>query len=277
VAVLAVSALIGAGLGWERWSPGRSLALDPGGGDVFGRRTSASTDRPPPPASPSPTPLATAPAPPPGTGGYEFIAIRPDVDAPVTYDPCRPIRYVINDADAPPDGDRMVAEALARVSDATGLVFQPVGPTDEAPSIDRESYQPGRYGEVWAPVVIGWTTPEAEPALAGEVAGQGGSAWLEIDNVLVDGQRVSRTAAFISGVIALDGPQIAQIAGQGPQGYAAARAVVMHEAGHLVGLQHVNDPSQLMNPSNSAGVTDFAVGDLRGLAQLGQGPCIPEL
>jgi hypothetical protein len=51
----------------------------------------------------------------------------------------------------------------------------------------------------------------------------------------------------------------------------------MHELGHLVGLGHVNDSRQLMHAANKSGVTEFAAGDLTGLAVLGNGPCVPEL
>ena len=50
-----------------------------------------------------------------------------------------------------------------------------------------------------------------------------------------------------------------------------------HELGHVVGLDHVEDPTRLMNPVGGDEVTDFATGDLLGLAQLGRGRCFPEI
>ena len=63
---------------------------------------------------------------------------------------------------------------------------------------------------------------------------------------------------------------------QWPEGSRYARAVVMHELAHVVGLDHVDDPTQLMNPEGTD-VTEFAAGDLAGLARLGGGQCVPEL
>lgn len=62
---------------------------------------------------------------------------------------------------------------------------------------------------------------------------------------------------------------------QRPNGDQLVRAVVPHELGHLVGLAHVNSPSQLMYPQAQLGVTDFGAGDLTGLAALGKGVCLP--
>jgi hypothetical protein len=44
-----------------------------------------------------------------------------------------------------------------------------------------------------------------------------------------------------------------------------------------VGLAHVDDATQLMYPEARRQVSDFADGDLTGLAPLGSGPCVPQL
>ncbi|HEY0889152.1 MAG TPA: matrixin family metalloprotease [Nocardioides sp.] len=53
---------------------------------------------------------------------------------------------------------------------------------------------------------------------------------------------------------------------------AAAQAVVMHELGHVLGLDHVPDPGELMHDENT-GRVDFGPGDLEGLARLGATEC----
>ena len=47
---------------------------------------------------------------------------------------------------------------------------------------------------------------------------------------------------------------------------------LLHELGHLVGLDHVDDPNELMYP-RAAERTSYGPGDLKGLALLGAIPC----
>src|SRR5688572_6761768 len=105
----------------------------------------------------------------PGTGGDEPVEPGPDprgfrymrADAasgtPVRYNPCASIHYTINPALAPP----MAIDDIHTAFKATGLVsgidFIFDGPTDEEPNSERAPYQPERYGERWAPVLIAFT------------------------------------------------------------------------------------------------------------------------
>jgi predicted Zn-dependent protease len=50
------------------------------------------------------------------------------------------------------------------------------------------------------------------------------------------------------------------------------QAVVMHELGHVLGLDHVDDPGELMHGEN-VGQTEFGPGDRAGLTALGAGRC----
>jgi hypothetical protein len=58
---------------------------------------------------------------------------------------------------------------------------------------------------------------------------------------------------------------------------AVAQGSVTHEMAHVVGLGHVDDPNELMNPTAALTQTYLAPGDLAGLALMGTGPCAPHL
>jgi hypothetical protein len=211
-------------------------------------------------------PLGTPPAAPPGTGSHGFMSLQSDGVTPIAYDPCRPIHYVLRPDYAPFGGELLIQDAVTRISQVTGLQFVYDGPTDEDPSDQREPFQPDRYGDRWAPVLISWETVAEQPDFAADVAGLGGSLATSVD----DGP-----AVYVTGTVALDAAQFVQILTR-PDGQADARSIVLHELAHVVGLAHVSDPTQLMYPEKST-VHDFAAGDLTGLAQLGDGACVPEL
>ena len=195
------------------------------------------------------------------SGPHVFDNVLPGGVA-ATYDPCRAVHYVVNPASMPAGAQALIGDAVAAVSAATGLVFIDDGPTDEPLQQDRELVQVQRYGNRWAPVLIGWSDQAAYPALAGDVAGVGGSALVQ--------PRGQASARLVTGQVALDVDALVPLMQRGHSDQ--VRAIVMHELGHVVGLDHVDDPTQLMYPRN-LGLTAFSRGDLEGLAQLGHGVC----
>jgi hypothetical protein len=195
------------------------------------------------------------------SGSHAFLHTTED-GAPVGYDPCRPITYVLRVDGAPTGGDALVADAVAVISQAAGVQLVLGGTTDEPPTADRPLIQEERYGDGWAPVLIAWGQEQEMPELAGQVAGVGGSAAVPG----ADGEGLWLAA----GRVVLDAPDITTLL-QRPDGYAQARAVVVHELGHVLGLDHVDDPSELMYPVTTR--NDLGPGDREGLALLGQVEC----
>ncbi len=201
------------------------------------------------------------------SSSYRFIAHQADGKSPVAYDPCRPVHYVVREKGTPAFGHALLSEAFARVSQATGLQFRDDGTTSEDPSAQREPFQKARYGNRWAPVLIAWETSQENADFAADVAGEAGS------------QRVSlpgHPAVYVSGQVELDTAKVSAMLAR-PGGRGLARALIGHELGHLVGLAHVTDPTQVMYPQVQRRVADFGLGDLAGLAALGQGLCAPWL
>ena len=219
---------------------------------------------PPVPSDARSRPLGTPPADSSSSGAYAFMRTIPGLGGrPVAWDPCRPIHLVVNSAEAPDGGDQLIREAAGAVSSATGLRFVLDGPTTETPTSHRTPLDAARYGNRWSPVLLAWTDPSAVSDLQGAVTGVAGPAEAPY---YTDIQQ-----HWVSGSVYLDGPQFRQIL-QTPDGWAHARATVMHELGHLVGLAHVNVKTELMYPENIGQVT-FGPGDREGLRQLGLGRC----
>ncbi|HEX5018946.1 MAG TPA: matrixin family metalloprotease [Actinomycetes bacterium] len=233
---------------------------------VWDRLLSVGMDRPTPTTTAGQrllAPLTLAPFDP----SFQFLATQPGRSAPVAFDPCRPIRYVSRPDGAPPDADEMVSDAINRISTASGLRFVDAGTTTEAPTDARANYQPDRYGDQWAPVLIAWSDPLEYPDLAGSVIGEASTQPVEVD----DGSLV-----LVSGQVVLDADQIAaRLKYVG--GRDEAVAAITHELGHLVGLGHVEDRRQLMYPSAQPLVTRLGAGDVSGLAELGAGRCFDDL
>ena len=229
-----------------------------------------SFDGPTPQRSESSSRLQPNPSRPRYDQSFRFIRTQRGTTQPIAYDPCRPIRYVINPNGAPEGAEEITRSAFERLGEVTGLFFESLGTITEAPTSDRTPYSPELYGDTWAPVVIWWTSPEVVAELEGDVAGVGGSVWTWADPNDDD------SAVMVSGSVALDAGQIAEISKQQPNGQAQARSVVLHELAHVVGLDHVDDPTQLMNPVGSPLIVDFNSGDLNGLWEVGNGRCFEE-
>ena len=191
---------------------------------------------------------------------HEFSFMATIDRRPVRWNPCQPIHYVVNPGAAPPGSLQDVQEAVLTISADTGISFVDDGLTDEVPSRTRAPYQPDRYGERWAPVLIGWVDPRTssfdfEPG-GREAAGIAGPL------TPTDGP----DDIYVSGTVAINAadpnpPGFAEPGDQGP--------VVLHELAHVLGLGHYKAQGELMDPSGG-GMTDFGPGDLEGLRELGR-------
>ncbi len=228
-------------------------------------RATRAPDTPPPGLEEAGHPLGSPAKPAVASNSYKFLATNAD-GTPVSYSPCRPLHYVVNAALAPAGSEGLIADAIAKISAATGFKFVDDGASKESPSEKRMPYQPALYGDRWAPLLISWTTPEAAPGLAGSVIGTGGSTMYSFGSGL---------KSYVTGSLDLDAPQIMELL-HVPGGARYLSAVVQHELGHVVGLDHVEDPIQLMYPEIGA-PDGLAAGDLNGLYKLHSAPCRADL
>ena len=212
----------------------------------------ATSDVPPPGVGEHDQRIHPPSTPPKSSEAYNYSERNPD-GTPVTFSPCRVWPVVVNLTGAPPDAYQAVNQALGQIDQATGLALTLEGPTTETAATKRDEYQPGRYGQRWAPILITWSTGAVDAGFAGH----GGPSLIRLPN----GQQ-----HYVTGQVTLDAN------GQFITNPERLNAILLHELGHVVGLDHSPDPTELMAPENT-GQTAFGPGDLTGLATLGNGPC----
>ena len=197
----------------------------------------------------------------PASVGYSYLETQGD-QLPIRWNPCQVINYQVNLTFAPSDGLSLVEQAFNDLSSATGITFNYVGTSSQFPSQGRSVFASGPNGStVWAPVLVAWEpTGYTDFMPSGGVIGEGGAtpAWNGQQWVYVTGE------ASITSSYALSQEQIVSL--------------VHHELGHVLGLGHVADPSEVMNPvDNGNAPTSYQWGDLLGLAHLGKAEgCLAE-
>jgi matrixin len=195
-----------------------------------------------------------------GSTSYAWMATNAD-GSPIRWNPCQPVHYVTNFAEAPASAASDVAGAIARVSAATGISFVNDGSTTEIPQSNRPASQPDRYGSGWAPVLIAWSDPQHSSLLpGGGVVGEGGATWVSTG---------SGPSVYITGVVAVDASATRSVTAGFGSGVTMGD-LLLHEIGHVVGLGHTQDTAQVMYPDIlSRPAAGYGPGDLAGLHRLG--------
>ncbi|MEX2328344.1 MAG: hypothetical protein WD575_01330 [Nitriliruptoraceae bacterium] len=187
---------------------------------------------------------------------------------PVRWDPCEPIVLVVNPAGGPDGWLERFDEAIDVLRDhGVDLVIE--GHVDERPDAERRAHQPDRYGHRWAPVLVAWSTP-----------GESGLGLRATDRALAvpiavgtSRQRNLVTAQVVFNADRTRAPHALRLDGDDREdGWVA---VFVHELLHVVGLDHVDDPAQLMHHAPGAGPVELGDGDLAGLRTLTSGGCVP--
>ncbi len=211
--------------------------------------------------------LATPAAGPVATGALaedaDFTVWERNADGtPVRWDPCTPIDVVWSSQDAPPTARADIVAALERVSEASGMTLRLTGRTEERPSGARLPYQPERYGPRWAPVLVAWADP-ATPGLPLRDTDRGVAVPVAVG---ADGDRT-----FVTGQVLLNAERPDLRAGFDDRADSWG-ATLVHELVHVLGLGHVDDPTELMYVHPGRGPVTFGDGDRAGLAAVGRAP-----
>ena len=198
--------------------------------------------------------------------GFSAARVHEETGEPVRYNACQPLHYVVNPDLAPDGAVDDIHTAFEMTAEASGLRFVYDGETDEIATDDRPTYQPERYGERWAPILISWANDLPEPAAGPEGAktiGWGGST-AEPNS--------KGEAVLVSGAATFDATATEIPAGFGGQTWGQA---MLHELGHVLGLGHDVAGDSVMNPVIGLRSAVWGPGDRTGLWVLGLGsPCV---
>lgn len=193
------------------------------------------------------------------TGDGYAVWARNDDGEPVRWDPCAPVEFVISPDEWTTATRRDLDKSMALLAEATGLELTIAGETDERPSGSRLPYQPERYGDRWAPVLLAWAEP-----------GESGLGLRDIDRGLAvpvavgsDGDR-----SLVSGQVVFNADRDDLTAGDADRA-TSWRATMLHELAHVLGLDHVDDERELMSTYPGEGPVELGPGDRRGLAAVG--------
>lgn len=193
--------------------------------------------------------------------GYRLWAERADGSA-VRWNPCESVDWVLNPTGAPDEAATLVADAFQRVGATTGLQFRYLGTTTEPATDNRPTIDVDRYGRDWSPILVSWTSPTDDVAL--RESDQGLAVPVAVDGVFVTAQILLNADRWLA-------PDFTERS-------VSWGGVLVHEIGHVVGLDHVEDPEQLMYRYAGSGPVRFGSGDLAGLAavgaQSGAGECL---
>ncbi|HEX8004103.1 MAG TPA: hypothetical protein VF519_15550 [Mycobacteriales bacterium] len=183
---------------------------------------------------------------------YRYLFLARGV--PARWNPCAVVTFRVNAAAARGTSLADLREALRRVTWETGVRFRELGSTRYVPG--------GRGFRYEADLVVAWTHATDSALLGGSraatggfeqpVAGRGGRPRIRHGFVVVD---------------------VARLAGVG-SGFGAGRTegeLLLHELGHVMGLDHVDADHQMMRPElEPVGSALYGAGDLTGLRRIGR-------
>ncbi len=171
----------------------------------------------------------------------------------VRWNPCATVDYRINAALGGSEAKADVQAAVARLSAASGLTFRYLGSTTYVPTAGRAPL-PG------SPLVVAWAPRTATSLLGRGEVGHGG--WRATTSP-TGHYRI--TSGY---VVVRAGTPLAAGFGAG----LTRGRVLLHELGHAVGLDHVDDRTMVMNstlgPTSPPAV--LQAGDLTGLRRVGR-------
>lgn len=172
-------------------------------------------------------------------------------DSNARWNPCRAITWKFNRNRGYDGSLADVQQALGRISRATGIRFSYRGTTT------RVAYRDDPDPTVALTISFGTARDVAD--LRGSTAGMGGGVYTVHDG----------TAELIRGELILDREETSLREGFANSGNPTWGQVMVHELGHVMGLDHAESSSQLMYGSVTSSNHRLGAGDLTGFNRVG--------
>ncbi|MEX1176820.1 MAG: hypothetical protein WEB09_00025 [Nitriliruptor sp.] len=189
---------------------------------------------------------------------------RNDDGTPVRWDPCRPVRIVASGVGAPTTYplDQLVADlehAAGVLREATEIELTVIGTSTEVPDASRSTLATEGASRAWAPVLVGWRAP-----------GEGDLPLRDVDRAVAVPVAVgtSRERVYVTAQVVLN-PERTDLVPGARDRSSSWGATLLHELAHVLGLDHVDDPDQLLHTYPGVGPVELGAGDRAGLRTLG--------
>lgn len=186
---------------------------------------------------------------------------KPLLEGNARWNPCETITWQVNPTDGYANGAVLLAEAFAEMSRASGLRYKYLGTTT------LEAGQ--KRGKNAADILVDWKTPQQDRRLSDGTLGYA---------TMLYGRAKTRQMEITRSDIVLDLTESLnpEDFNEEPEFIAEVNDhdwtdTIQHEIAHTIGLDHVDDETQLMTPSASfvEGGSMIGAGDLAGLRAMG--------
>lgn len=205
--------------------------------------------------------------------GYEFLYYDVSGEPTGLFSPCEPIRYQVDTTYEPENARLFLDMAIMDLESATGLVFEFAGDINvdvlANPSLLEED---GPVKIVFLPnpqfnqlrELQGDNNPDEPLAFAGPMVL---SLNVDKEQFIATGGRAVFDSSWIDEELSAgrDGIDLRST---------TTYLTFVHELAHVLGLDHVDDETELMHPIQTrANESGLGPGDMAGLAKAGQGAC----
>ena len=207
-------------------------------------------------------PASAAPAP----YSVQYLTLSNGHRVVARWNPCRTHTYKVNLASVPTATRAAVLvetqTALRVLGAKTGMSFTYKGATTEVPRV-------GSYARQSAEIIVAFTTPLKTNYLYGAADARGGN--VATIGSMTYGATTTYTAGIIKGFVVVDTAKLMRSYKPGFGTGVRRGNLMLHELGHVVGLNHVSNARLLMNPMLSAYTPNgYAAGDAAGLSVVGR-------